>query len=149
MGGFQPLADFLHQVVPKVERMPTGMNEGGMEIVSAVAALCGLVLAFLMIMRWRAALGRLVRVPVVAVLHKLWFVGWGFDWLDNKLIIKPFLWLTRADKNDVVDLAPTLTGRVHVGASSLLGATQTGRLRWYALALAAGVVLVLTGVIVL
>ncbi len=149
MGGFQPLADFLHQVVPPVERMSTNVGEVSMEIVSAISALCGLVLAFFMIMRWRGALGRLVRVPVVAVLHRFWFVGWGFDWLDNKLIIKPFLWLTRADKNDVVDLAPTLTGRAHMGASSLLRATQTGRLRWYALALAAGVVLVLTGVIVL
>ncbi|EFK11062.1 NADH dehydrogenase subunit L [delta proteobacterium NaphS2] len=149
MGGFQPLADFLHQVVPKVERVSTSMNEGGMGIVSAAIALCGLALAFLMIMRWRGALSRLVRVPVAALLHRIWFVGWGFDWLDNKLIIKPFLWLTRADKNDVVDLAPRLTGRVHMGASSLLQATQTGRLGWYAFALAAGVVLVLTGVIVL
>ncbi len=149
MGGFHPLSDFLHQVVPPVERISRGVGEGIMAMVSALAALSGLGLAYLMVMQWREALKRLIRIPVVAFFHRLCFRGWGFDWLDNELFIKPFLWLTRADKNDVVDLGPTLLGRAHVGASSLLRATQTGQLRWYALAVAAGVVLVLTGVIVL
>jgi len=149
MGGFHPLSDFLHQVLPPVERISTGAGEGVMEVFSALAALAGLGLAYLLVMRRRPRFGRLIRMPVGAALHRFWLVGWGFDWLDNELFIKPFLWLARVSKNDVIDLGPTWLGRLHVGTSSLLQATQTGQLRWYAIAIIAGVVLVLTGVIVL
>jgi NADH-quinone oxidoreductase subunit L len=149
MGGFHPLSDFLAHVLPPVARVSTNISEGAMEILSALAALIGLGLAYVLVMRLPSFLRRLTAMPAVAALHRFLFVGWGFDWLDNQLFIKPFLWLARIQKNDLVDLAPALVERVNVAASTVLGATQTGQLRWYALSIVAGAVLILTGVIIL
>jgi NADH-quinone oxidoreductase subunit L len=149
MGGFHPLSDFLSHVLPPVAQVSTNISENVMEIISAVAALTGLGLAYILIMRLPSFLRWLTRMPIGALLHRFWFVGWGFDWLDNQLFIKPFLWLARIEKNDLVDLAPALVERINVAASTALVATQTGQLRWYALSIVAGAVLILTGVIVL
>ena len=149
MGGFRPLADFLGQVVPPVQRGVTAVGEGGMAVVSALAALAGLGLAYFLILRRRALLERLAHTPAGAALSRFWFQGWGGDRLSHQLFVRPFLWLARINRNDGIDWVPMQLGRIHMAASTLLRSTQTGQLRWYAFAMAAGLVLILTGVVVL
>jgi NADH-quinone oxidoreductase subunit L len=76
--------------------------------------------------------------------QKFFYNGWNFDWLYDKVIVTPILLLSQIDKNDVID-------RCYVGLVSLtqalnkaLSATQTGKLRWYAMALAVGAIITLT-----
>jgi NADH-quinone oxidoreductase subunit L len=75
--------------------------------------------------------------------QKLWFAGWGFDWLYDRLIVRPFLRLAGMLRSDLLDLffegAAWYSGIFH----RLLSATQTGGLRWYALWIAGGAVIII------
>ncbi len=73
-------------------------------------------------------------------LQRFWFSGWGFDWLYQKLLVNPFMWLVRANKKDVVDSFYHLIAWLIRLLHRLLSMSQTGRVQWYAAGIALGVV---------
>ena len=76
-------------------------------------------------------------------LRRFFDSGWAFDWIYDRLFVKPFLWLTRTNKNDAVDLVYTLAKSLTRGLHHIGALTQTGRLRWYAANMAIGLIVVL------
>ena len=76
-------------------------------------------------------------------LQRLWFAGWGFDWIYDRLFVRPFLWVTRKSSKDVADLPIQGLGEVAMLGNRALRATQTGRVRWYAAGLAMGTIALL------
>ena len=52
--------------------------------------------------------------------------------------MRPFVWVSNINKNDVVDWFIGLVPLTLTGANSLLAVTQNGKLRWYALATGVG-----------
>ncbi len=84
-----------------------------------------------------------------AWLHNFWRTQWGMDWLYDQLFAKPYTALARINKNDFVDSIYNGTARLAVLMHGLVSDTQTGQLRWYAITLASGLLLLVTiGVLV-
>ena len=81
--------------------------------------------------------------PTVHPAHRFLRSGWGFDWLYDHLLERPLAWLARINKNDVVDLPFRGVARAANAGHAVLARTQTGRLRWYAAALAIGAAVVI------
>ncbi len=75
-------------------------------------------------------------------LGRFWFGGWGFDWLYDRLFVAPFVWLARVNKPDAVDFVYRGTVVVMRRLHQVAALTQTGRLRWYAVNMALGLVVV-------
>jgi len=71
---------------------------------------------------------------------QFWKSAFGFDWLYDRLFVRPFVWAAEVNRNDVVDWLIGLIPLSLRGANSLAAATQTGNLRWYAFAAGAGAV---------
>ena len=84
-----------------------------------------------------------------AALHRFWFTGWGFDWLDNEYIVKPFVRAAKMDKDDWVDLVPTVAAELSVMAAKAVDGWHNGRLRRYAAGVVLGAVVLLTAVILI
>ena len=76
-------------------------------------------------------------------LRRFWFSGWAFDWVYDRAFVKPFLWVARVNKGDVVDLVFRITAALTRGFHHVGALTQTGRLRWYAANMAIGLIVVL------
>ncbi|MCY4013040.1 MAG: NADH-quinone oxidoreductase subunit L [Gammaproteobacteria bacterium] len=76
-------------------------------------------------------------------LRRYWHGGWGFDWVYDRVFVKPFVAMARINKNDVVDLVFRIAAALARGLHYVGALTQTGRLRWYAANLGLGLVLVL------
>ena len=76
-------------------------------------------------------------------LRRFFESGWAFDWVYERVFVKPFLWLTKANKNDAVDLVYTIAQSITRGLHHIGALTQTGRLRWYAANMAIGLIVVL------
>ncbi|MCY3883847.1 MAG: NADH-quinone oxidoreductase subunit L [Gammaproteobacteria bacterium] len=74
---------------------------------------------------------------------RFWFVGWGFDWIYDTLVVKPFRWFARVNKSDAVDFVFRFTTLVARIFHNLLTVSQNGRLRWYALTMFSGLLFVL------
>jgi NADH-quinone oxidoreductase subunit L len=84
-----------------------------------------------------------------AWLHNFWRTQWGMDWLYDQLFSKPYSALARINKNDFVDSIYNGTARLAVFFHGVVSGYQTGQLRWYAISLACGLLLLVTiGVIV-
>ena len=75
-------------------------------------------------------------------MDRLWVTGWGFDWCYDWLVTRPFLWLARINRDDVIDTIYTGTAGLSRFSHRLLSRTQSGQLRRYAAMIAAGSVVI-------
>jgi NADH-quinone oxidoreductase subunit L len=146
VGGYlkEPLLGFLHSALPTTVEVHAGaLTEIKSEAVAGLIFLVGLYFAYLFYLQKRNLADALVANSFGRMLHELWFADWGFDWIYDKVFVQPFLWVSEINKSDFVDALYTgvawLAQRSYRGLSS----TETGRVRWYAAAMAAGSVLFL------
>lgn len=84
-----------------------------------------------------------VVVPHVATGPRHFFLdGWGFDKLYQKTIVAPFVAVAQLNRADFVDSIYGAFANFASGCHTLLGLTQTGRIRWYAVSIAVGTIIV-------
>lgn len=84
-----------------------------------------------------------------AKLHRFWFTQWGMDWLYDRLFVFPYTGLAKLNRKDFIDSIYNGTASLTRYCHSLVIESQTGQLRWYAITMACGVLLIVTiGVIV-
>jgi NADH-quinone oxidoreductase subunit L len=137
-GGVPALSNFLNSVLPPLEVIHSHPITETITALSASSVFAiGLALAFVFYRPQRA------RVPEKGILPQLWFAGWGFDWFYDRLLVRPFLWVTRTIKSDPADALIRGLGDIAVLSNRALRTTQTGRVRWYAAGLAMGTVAIL------
>ena len=110
-------------------------------LTTMVVPLLGILLGWL-VFSGRMNVAWLVESGAGDALRRFWQSGWGFDWVYDRVFVKPFVAAAKLNKNDVVDLAYRITAAVARGLHYVGALTQTGRLRWYAANMAIGLVLV-------
>ncbi|GAB2901529.1 NADH-quinone oxidoreductase subunit L [Microbulbifer echini] len=74
---------------------------------------------------------------------QFWFSGWGFDWLYEHLLVKPFKSLAKINHNDIIDSLYKGTATLSRQLNALLSSSQNGQVRWYLATFAVGSVLFL------
>lgn len=130
---------FLSPVFP-VEAPASHHEELLLLVIAGIACLAGIVVAYVVYLRDRERLDRFATGAREMLLHRFWLAGWGFDWLYDRLFVRPFCWLARINRNDFVDLyfyaTAVMTGEFH----RLFSLVQTGKLRHYATGIAIGAV---------
>ncbi|HTF70284.1 MAG TPA: NADH-quinone oxidoreductase subunit L, partial [Edaphobacter sp.] len=137
-GGVPALSNFLNSALPPLEEVHVGpITETITALSASTVFTLGFALAYLLYGPQRS------RLPARGVLQQVWFVGWGFDWLYDRMLVRPFQWLTRKSKSDMVDVPIKALGQIVVLAHRALQRTQTGRVRWYAAGLAMGTIAIL------
>ncbi len=135
-----PFARFLETVLPwnGADVHATPISELTSEVIAALVFLLGVYLAYVLFLRRRAYATRLASSAVGSVLHRFWISDWGMDWLYDRTLVRPLVWLARIDKDDCIDGFYTGVARVNEIAWRVLRNTETGKLRWYAAGIAAG-----------
>jgi NADH-quinone oxidoreductase subunit L len=73
---------------------------------------------------------------------RLSLAGFGFDMLYDRLLVRPFIFLTRLNRHDFVDSFFTALAIIAALCNMALSATQSGRVRNYATGILLGAVLV-------
>ncbi len=148
LGGLTLFTDLLHTALPAPQAQELGpATELWLQVAAAMAVLLGVLVAYVLFMRRPATVRAWRDSRLGDVLHRLTFGGWGFDWLYERLFVRPYNWAARANESDVVDLFFTGLARLGLGLHRLFSLTQNGRLRWYVLGLAAGAAILLTVVL--
>jgi len=90
----------------------------------------------------RLRVAALVESAFGDALRRFWRSGWAFDWVYDRVFVKPFTWVARVNKGDVVDVVFRVTAAIARGVHHVVALTQTGRLRWYAVNMAVGLLVV-------
>jgi NADH-quinone oxidoreductase subunit L len=106
--------------------------------IAAVVALLGVGVAYVAFRRRPVWLDALIRSPASITLQHFWETGWGFDWLYDRVLVRPFLWVARKDQSDVIDRVYTGVAVLSQAAYRQLSASETGRIRRYAAGITAG-----------
>jgi NADH-quinone oxidoreductase subunit L len=133
------LSDFLHSVLPATSILPARAgHETIFAVLSGAVSLLGIFIIYLFTMRQRGLTEKLVDSAAGGMLHRFWFSGWRFDWLYDRLLVQPYVWLARIDKDDVVDLFCDAAAWFSRMGYRALSFSQTGHIRWYAAGMAAG-----------
>jgi NADH-quinone oxidoreductase subunit L len=126
----------------------TGM-ELFMEVVASVVSLAGLFVAHFFFIRKRDAVRKVLQLPFADRLHHLLFSGWGFDWLYHNALVKPFVGMARSNRDDVMDLIYSGIAWYQKLFYGVLSLTQSGKVRWYAMGITLGAIMVIGMVVFL
>ncbi len=134
-----PLAD----VLPPGAGQTTDEGRMTLEITSGAIAVVGILLAAGLFLGKRTRVTALAQSPPGRRLHAWWRSAWGFDWLYDRLFVRPYLLLCRLLGRDPIDRGMGLLAKLAQAGHRATSRTQTGQLRWYALSLVGGAVLLL------
>ena len=150
-GGYvkTPFSNYLGSVLPWNSAATHGVSfgENTSEVFTALIFLLGAGLAYMLFLRRREWAASMVSHPIGNLLHRFWFSDWGMDWLYDRLFVRSVVWLAKVGKGDPIDGFYAGVGRLNEIAWRGLSLTQSGKLRWYAAAIAAGTI-VLIGVVI-
>jgi len=124
-------------------------HKGGafIEYLPLIVTLIGIALSWYLFLKNPALPERLKNGAVTKYIGKFWQSAFGFDWLYDKLFVRPFLWLVHINRNDIVDVVITKIPNAFHSAHGFFAATQNGRMRNYAFAMGVGACLVIVVVL--
>jgi NADH-quinone oxidoreductase subunit L len=141
-GGWTLFTDFMQPALPYPATREGGFSGGvAASVIVAVVSVVGIYLAYLFFARRPALGGRLASRPGFRRVTAFAEAGWGFDVLYSVALVRPFVWLARAGKGDVVDKAVSSVAWVAGLLNGWLHRTQSGRLRYYLATAVAGTVI--------
>ena len=150
VSGFHPLEDFLDTALPPIEW--TGQyahfaESAGAALLIIVIVYAGIGIAYLVWMPWRRGTHAFAASPAIRPLAAFWLGGWGFDWLYERVFVRPVKWFARVARDDLVDYVVGGIAWLTVAGWRALSAGQTGRLRAYVAVAGFGIALVLAVVV--
>jgi NADH-quinone oxidoreductase subunit L len=146
VGGFIHLP--LDSVLPEAaisEELEHGKHR--IELISVITGFSGIALgAFLYLVRPQLAASLKSNFSLV---WRFFRSAFGFDWLYDLVIVRPYLWFVHVNRNDGFDVA---IGQIPVAlraAHARLARTQSGQTRWYIGAMGIGAVALIAAVVLL
>jgi NADH-quinone oxidoreductase subunit L len=172
LGNFHLFSDFMRTALPAVNAAHAEVGtELIFQIIAGAVSISGILLAFLFFLHRPRLAESVASNPVGAALHRWWFAGWGFDWLYETFVVRPFVWAAEVSKSDI-DFIYRGMGRAYMWLGQInkndfiefiyrgiawtvkalylgLSRTQSGRVRWYAAAIVAGAVIIIAMVVFL
>ncbi|WPP01824.1 NADH-quinone oxidoreductase subunit L [Pseudomonas sp. HR96] len=135
-------------VLPQSAGHAGGEAKHSLEITSGAIALAGILLAALLFLGKRKVATAIAQSGPGRLLSAWWYAAWGFDWIYDKLLVKPYLAISHILRRDPLDRTIGLIPRLAKAGNGAMSRTETGQLRWYAISMAAGAVLVLGAILV-
>jgi NADH-quinone oxidoreductase subunit L len=106
--------------------------------------LLGVLTAYLVFIKGIIDTNKLTGSGLGAALHRFWFTQWGMDWLYDRIVVAPYVGLAKLNRRDFVDSLYNGIAKLALVLHGLVSDTQTGQLRWYALTMISGVLLLVT-----
>ena len=136
-------------VLPESAGHAGGEAKHSLELLSGLIAVSGIVIAALLFLGQRRVASAVAQSAPGRLLSALWFAAWGFDWLYDKLFVRPYLLLCHLLRRDPIDRSIGLIPLLARGGNAALVRSETGQVRWYAASIAGGAVLVLAVILFL
>lgn len=139
VGGFitPPLAS----VLPAMPAEHSGKI--ALEFISGVVATVGILLAvYLYLGKGHIWVDKISQSETGRFCSGWWYKGWGFDDLYDKIFVRPYLWIARILQCEPLNLLMNVLPAIAKAGNTVAVSTQTGHLRWYALSLCMGAVII-------
>lgn len=135
-------SDHVQQVLPETLLKATLPSESLFQLIAALVTLAGVYLGYILYydkpgVRWQQS-------PALAGVREFLFSGWKFDQLYNFLFVKPFVFITRINKSDVIDKMYNGIAQASLRLNGWFSVSQNGSLRLYIVGVLAGILFIIT-----
>jgi len=138
------IVSFLTRTLPALGKPgPDSASALAQQVLLAALAAGGIAAAWLGWLRRPELVTAAIRKPAGSAARRLAEAGFGFDWLYDHVLVRPFVWLCNVNRRDVIDLLVLVPVRACEWLSAAVGVFQTGRVRWYVTAATVGVIVYL------
>ncbi len=143
MGHLTAFSDFLGPVLPGVTLRPGAEeSEWILQSIAAIVALSGVGLGYYFYVAKPVMADSLKRQA--GFIHQFWFSGWAMDKLYDLLFVRPFVFLSNINKQDIIDKLYAGIVSVSETMHRMFSFTQSGMLRWYLAGIVIGAIAVIT-----
>ncbi|NKI75949.1 NADH-quinone oxidoreductase subunit L [Dickeya sp. CFBP 2040] len=132
----------LHGVLPATTELEHGQVMT-LEIASGVVAIAGILLAAALWLGKRQLVTRVANSAPGRFFSTWWFHAWGFDWLYDKVFVKPYLAIATLLQRDPLNALMNIPAMLTRWGNRALIVSENGQVRWYAASMGIGAVVVL------
>ena len=137
-------SDFVHHVLPTTAERENAPSATILQGIAILITLFGIYTGYMNCYRKPIWNSEVYQTPLFQQLRNFWLKGWMFDDLYNNVFVKPFLFITRVNKSDVIDKIYEGITNAASWLYSLFSISQNGSLRWYIGGVLAGILLIIT-----
>ena len=139
---------FLYTALPQVAvRNSLEGREWLMQIFYAAVSLAAMGLAYVISCHPSRAVEAFSRTFIAANLHSLLRMGWAFEWLYDKIFVRPYIYIARINRRDFIDRIYDGLMNVFEYVNRLFSMMVNGRLRWYVTCIVIGSIIII-GIII-
>ncbi|MDA0713031.1 MAG: NADH-quinone oxidoreductase subunit L [bacterium] len=140
LGDISFFADFVGEsVLPDVTILEETSTEWFLLISASLLSLSGILLAYILYFKKRIQNNNSVSANP---LHQFVFAGFGFDQLYGLIVVKPFLFISKLCRRDLIQVLCRWISDLVILIARILTCGQTGHLRHYIFVLACGAVVI-------
>ncbi|MBX9445742.1 NADH-quinone oxidoreductase subunit L [Dickeya chrysanthemi] len=132
----------LHGVLPATTELEHGQVMT-LEIASGVVAIAGILLAAALWLGKRQLVTSVANSAPGRFFSTWWFHAWGFDWLYDKVFVKPYLAIATLLQRDPLNALMNIPAILTRWGNRALIVSENGQVRWYAASMGIGAVVVL------
>jgi NADH-quinone oxidoreductase subunit L len=120
-----------------------------LEITSGVVAIAGILLAAALWLGKRSLVTSIAKSAPGRFFSTWWFHAWGFDWLYDKVFVKPYLGIAKLLQRDPLNSMMNLPAIFSRWGNRGLTVSENGQVRWYIASMGVGAVVVLALLIII
>lgn len=135
-------SEHVQQVLPETLVKDNLPSEFIFQAIAVVITLAGIYLGYGLYYRRPGVLWQ--QSPVLSSIRNFLFSGWKFDQLYDRVFVKPFVFMARANKGDVFDQLYNGIAKANLQLNRLLSVSQNGSLRWYIAGVLIGILFIIT-----
>ncbi|MGP2945554.1 NADH-quinone oxidoreductase subunit L [Serratia ureilytica] len=132
----------LQGVLPETTELAHG-SVLRLEITSGVVAIVGILLAAALWLGKRSLVNSIANSAPGRFFSTWWFHAWGFDWLYDKVFVKPYLGIAKLLQRDPLNSLMNLPAVFSRWGNRGLTVSENGQVRWYIASMGVGAVVVL------
>ncbi|AIN47290.1 NADH-quinone oxidoreductase subunit L [Candidatus Palibaumannia cicadellinicola] len=114
-----------------------------LEIASSTVTIIGICLAAILWLGQRRLVNLLSTNGLGRLIFRCWFNAWGFDWLYDKVFVKPYLAIAQLLSSDPLNTLMNTPAVLIRWLGLCLNISENGKLRWYAASMSFGAVIVM------
>ncbi|PWT97341.1 MAG: NADH-quinone oxidoreductase subunit L, partial [Bacteroidetes bacterium] len=135
---------FVERVLPHTNLKSDLPEEIVFQGIAAAVTLIGLYFGYLLYYRNLNIVPLMKSSPYLIDIRNFFYSGWGFDYLYDAVLVRPFVWITKLNKSDIFDSIYNGIANLNIYLNRLLSVTQSGSLRWYVAGVLIGILFILT-----
>ncbi|MDI3320969.1 NADH-quinone oxidoreductase subunit L [Pinibacter soli] len=136
-------SDVVQKALPPLTEKDIVPSEYIFQLIAVAATLTGIYTGYLLYKKNTAIVAKWKEVPALVGLRNFFFSGWRFDQLYHTLFVRPFMFVTSLNKQDVIDKIYTGIVSIFQWLNGIFSVSQDGSVRTYVISVLIGIIFIL------